>query len=69
VKNLEGATSFGEFLLSDAGKRILETEDLNSIEPIIEGNIESVPPAIRSETVTSSNSHLIALITFLVILS
>ena len=50
VKNLEGATSFGNFILSDTGKRILETAGLNPIEPVVEGNIENVPPAIRNYT-------------------
>ena len=54
VKNPEGATSFGDFILSDAGKRILETEGLNPIEPVIEGAIQSVPPVIRNEIVTET---------------
>jgi molybdate/tungstate transport system substrate-binding protein len=54
VKNLEGAISFGDYILSDAGKRILETEGLNPIEPVIEGAIQSVPPAIRNEIVTET---------------
>ena len=54
VKNLEGATSFGDFILSDAGKGILETEGLNPIEPEIEGAIQRVPPAIRNEMETET---------------
>jgi len=49
VKNLEGATAFGEFILSDAGKNILETEGLNPIEPLIEGNASNVPSGIGNE--------------------
>ena len=42
--------AFGVFVLSDAGKRILETAGLNPIEPVAEGNIENIPPTIRNYT-------------------
>jgi molybdate/tungstate transport system substrate-binding protein len=38
VKNLDGAMSFGDFILSDNGKSILQKEGLNPIKPIAEGN-------------------------------
>src|SRR5918996_2913371 len=50
VDNQEGAIAFGEFLLSNTGKTILEAEGLNPIEPVAEGNIQDVPAVIRNET-------------------
>lgn len=49
VKNLEGATSFATFILSPAGADILEDQGLNIIQPVIEGNISSVPSGIKNE--------------------
>ncbi len=37
------------------GKGILETEDLIPIEPVIEGDVQSVPPVIRNETVAETS--------------
>jgi molybdate/tungstate transport system substrate-binding protein len=47
VKNIDGAVSFGDFILSTSGKNILRDEGLNPIDPIVEGNMASVPPSIR----------------------
>ena len=47
VKNLDGAVSFGDFILSDSGRSILRDQGLNPITPVIEGDIASVPPSIR----------------------
>lgn len=48
VKNIDGAVSFARFVLSYEGENILEDEGLNYIKPVVEGNIEEVPPAIRN---------------------
>ena len=48
VKNLDGAISFGDFILSDNGKSILQEEGLNPIKPIAEGNTSKVPSSLRS---------------------
>jgi molybdate/tungstate transport system substrate-binding protein len=47
VKNLDGAVSFGDFILTDSGRNILQDQGLNPINPVLEGDIASVPPAIR----------------------
>ena len=49
VKNLAGATSFATFILSPNGESILEDQGLNFIKPVVEGNMEKVPLAIRNE--------------------
>jgi molybdate/tungstate transport system substrate-binding protein len=46
VKNLDGAISFGRFMLSTQGKNILENQGLNPIKPLIEGNVGNAPSAI-----------------------
>ena len=46
VKNLNGAVSFLKFLLSSNGERILKTQGLNYLKPLIEGDIEKVPASI-----------------------
>ncbi len=48
VKNLNGAVSFLKFLLSSNGERILKTQGLNYLKPLIEGDIEKVPASIRN---------------------
>jgi len=48
VKNLNGAISFGDFILSANGKSILQEEGLNPIKPIPEGNTAKVPSSLRS---------------------
>jgi molybdate/tungstate transport system substrate-binding protein len=48
VENLDGAISFGDFLLSTSGENILKDQGLNPINPIIEGNIAKVPLSLRS---------------------
>jgi molybdate/tungstate transport system substrate-binding protein len=48
VKNLEGAISFGDFILSTNGKNILTDEGLNPIKPVVEGDITRVPASIKS---------------------
>ncbi|HEX5977294.1 MAG TPA: hypothetical protein VFY68_08460, partial [Nitrososphaeraceae archaeon] len=47
VKNLDGAITFGSFILSDGGKKILEGQGLNLIKPVIEGNKVKVPSSLR----------------------
>ena len=48
VKNPDGAISFVSFLLSTKGESILESQGLNYIKPVIEGNIDKVPPSIKN---------------------
>jgi molybdate/tungstate transport system substrate-binding protein len=47
VKNLDGAISFGTFILSLNGECILEEQGLNFINPVAEGNMEKVLSVIR----------------------
>lgn len=48
VKNLDGAISFGDFILSTNAKNILEDQGLNPIKPIVEGDLVKVPSSLRS---------------------
>jgi molybdate/tungstate transport system substrate-binding protein len=48
VRNLEGAISFGGFILSTYSKNILKDQGLNLIKPILEGDMTRVPPIIKS---------------------
>ena len=48
VKNLEGAISFGDFILSTDGKNILKDEGLNPIKPVLEGDMARVPTSVKS---------------------
>jgi molybdate/tungstate transport system substrate-binding protein len=48
VKNLDGAISFGDFILSTKGQSILQEEGLNPIKPIAEGNTAKVPSSLRN---------------------
>jgi molybdate/tungstate transport system substrate-binding protein len=48
VKNFDGAVSFGDFILSASGRNIIQDQGLNPIDPIMEGNITSIPPSISS---------------------
>jgi molybdate/tungstate transport system substrate-binding protein len=48
VSNLDGAISFGDFMVSTNGRSILQEEGLNPIKPIAEGNTAKVPSSLRS---------------------
>lgn len=48
VKNLEGAISFVNFLLSENGSKILKSQGLNPIKIISIGDISKIPLSIRS---------------------
>jgi molybdate/tungstate transport system substrate-binding protein len=48
VKNLDGAISFVNFLLSTKSEHILESQGLNSIKPVIEGKTDKAPSSIRN---------------------
>ena len=48
VNNLDGAISFGNFILSANGKSILQKEGLNPIKPIAEGNTSNIPSSMKS---------------------
>jgi molybdate/tungstate transport system substrate-binding protein len=50
VKNLNGAISFANFLLSIKGKDILEKQGLNYVKPIAEGNTKKLPSSIKNLT-------------------
>ena len=47
VKNLNGAISFGNFILSSIGKNILEEQGLKLIKPLVEGEKTRVPSSLR----------------------
>lgn len=47
VKNLDGAISFGNFILSSIGKNILEEQGLKLIKPLVEGEKTRVPSSLR----------------------
>ena len=48
ASNLHGAVSFVTFLLSTDSRRILQSQGLNYIEPIAEGEVYKMPFAIRN---------------------
>jgi molybdate/tungstate transport system substrate-binding protein len=48
VKNLDGATSFGSFIISTNGESVLEEQGLNVIKPVAEGNVSNIPSEIRN---------------------
>jgi molybdate/tungstate transport system substrate-binding protein len=47
VKNLDGAISFGNFILSSNGTSILKDQGLNPITPVIEDDTAKVPSSLR----------------------
>ena len=47
ARNLEGATSFGDFILSTNGNKILKDQGLNPIRPVLEGDMAKVPSTIK----------------------
>jgi ABC-type molybdate transport system substrate-binding protein len=48
VRNMDGAVSFANFLISPEGRQILDQVGLKPIAPVIQGNISSVPFKIES---------------------
>ncbi len=48
VKNMEGAISFVNFLLSENGSQILENQGLNSIDVLSEGDANKLPPSVKN---------------------
>jgi molybdate/tungstate transport system substrate-binding protein len=46
VRNLQGAISFGDFILTANGKNILKDQGLNPIKPLLEGDIAKIPSTI-----------------------
>jgi molybdate/tungstate transport system substrate-binding protein len=48
AKNLDGATSFGSFIISTNGESVLVEQGLNVIKPVAEGNISNIPSEIRN---------------------
>jgi molybdate/tungstate transport system substrate-binding protein len=59
VKNLDGAISFGDFIMSTSGKNILKDQGLNPIKPIIEGEIAKVPSSLVSITEEENSTVLL----------
>jgi molybdate/tungstate transport system substrate-binding protein len=47
VKNIEGAISFVNFVMSENGSQLLESQGLDPIDTIFEGNIGNIPLSIR----------------------
>jgi molybdate/tungstate transport system substrate-binding protein len=54
VRNLNGAISFGDFILSTYGQNILKDQGLNPVKPVMEGDIDRIPSPIRT-VVTKEN--------------
>ena len=52
VSNFAGAVSFVTFLVSSDGQRILQSQGLDYIKPIAEGNVNKIPINIRSMLTT-----------------
>ncbi len=48
VKNIDGATAFIRFLLSETGRQVLESDGLNPVKAAAEGNVEKMPSVIKS---------------------
>jgi molybdate/tungstate transport system substrate-binding protein len=59
AKNLEGATSFGDFILSTDGKNILKDQGLNPIKPVLEGDMTRVPSTIKTMTLEEKTMNTI----------
>ena len=59
VKNLDGAISFGDFIMSTSDKNILKDQGLNPIKPIIEGEIAKVPSSLVSITEEENSTALL----------
>jgi molybdate/tungstate transport system substrate-binding protein len=57
VKNLEGAISFGGFLLSKSGIDILKDQGLNPIKPVLEGDMTRVPSTIKTMTLEEKTNN------------
>jgi molybdate/tungstate transport system substrate-binding protein len=47
VKNMEGAISFVNFLLSENGSKIMENQGLGSIDVFPEGDANKLPPSVK----------------------
>lgn len=47
TENIDGSIAFVKFLLSENGLDMLETDGLNPIKAVAEGDVESIPPAIK----------------------
>jgi molybdate/tungstate transport system substrate-binding protein len=60
AQNLDGAISFGDFILSTSGKNILKDQGLNPIKPIIEGEVAKVLSSIRSLTEEENSTVLLS---------
>ncbi|MDR4491209.1 MAG: extracellular solute-binding protein [Candidatus Nitrosocosmicus sp.] len=48
VKNMDGAMSFINFILSKNGSKLLESQGLNSITVVSQGDVDKIPLAIKS---------------------
>jgi molybdate/tungstate transport system substrate-binding protein len=51
VKNIDGATAFVNFILSNNGSKLLKSQGLNPINLTFEGNITSIPKDIENAIV------------------
>jgi hypothetical protein len=47
VKNSEGDIALAKYLISPQGKIVLGQVGLNPVKPVIQGDLKSLPPAIR----------------------
>jgi molybdate/tungstate transport system substrate-binding protein len=60
VKNLDGAISFGDFILSLSGESILKDQGLNPVKPILEGDFERIPFPIRAVVAKENPAALLS---------
>lgn len=47
-RDIDGSAAFINFLFSETGREVLERDGLNPIKPVAEGDLERMPPAVRS---------------------
>ncbi len=47
TRHVDGAMAFVKFLLSEKGMSLLERDGLHPIEPVVEGDVERMPSAIK----------------------
>jgi molybdate/tungstate transport system substrate-binding protein len=60
VMNIDAAISFGDFILSMNGRNILKDQGLNPINPIAEGDLESIPSSIRGIVEEENSATLLS---------
>ena len=59
VKNMDGAISFVNFVISENGSQLLESQGLNPINITLEGNTDDIPLALKEAIFTVEGSTII----------